>query len=175
MHSRYGKLRSRQAEVKAQTDDKTSGHTGSPVTYREPFPSESCPLPQYCGPGPIESTAPGGMSRTKSRTKSPMKPRMCCAALLKQGLTARTLEGSTSPKGGWASFAYSKKEPIPQILFTRLGRAPVRFVTVLHQEGNGAAKMTDADGLNRLSIEIECGERRWNAELEIDNFAINER
>ena len=98
--------------------------------------------------------------------------RIRCRPLLKQGLTTEVLEGSADPKGGWVSFAYSEKTPIPQLMHVRQGAAPARFVTVLHKDGSGAT-LVESDGLNRVDVEVESEGRNWDVILEMEWFAID--
>lgn len=41
------------------------------------------------------------------------------------------LNGSEEPMGGWISYGYAWKKPIPQLAVRRIGTAPIRFITVI--------------------------------------------
>lgn len=41
------------------------------------------------------------------------------------------LVGSEDPIGGWVSYGYPIRQPIPQLRLTKHGKAPQRFVTVI--------------------------------------------
>lgn len=45
------------------------------------------------------------------------------------------LEGSEDPMGGWISYGYGWKRPIPQLAVRAKGPVPVRFLTVIRPEG----------------------------------------
>ena len=72
------------------------------------------------------------------------------------------LEGSEEPIGGWISYGYAWKKPIPQLAVKTKGPVPVRFLTIIRPEGgktggqvtgNGSAavlgKWKDSDTWNR--------------------------
>lgn len=102
--------------------------------------------------------------------------RMRCRPLLTQELSTQLLVGSLEPKGGWVSFAYSQKVPAPQLLHHRRAEIPARFVTVLHQEGSGAA-VVDAGAADRpegLRLDLDSGGRFWSLTLGVDRFTVQE-
>lgn len=99
--------------------------------------------------------------------------RVRCLPLLKQGLSTEMLVGSLEPKGGWVSYAYSKKIATPQLIHKKEGRVPARFVTALYQEQRGSAVLTDSKGIDRLEIELDSGGHLWNVILGIDVYTIN--
>lgn len=45
------------------------------------------------------------------------------------------LEGSEDPIGGWISYGYAWRKPIPQLIAKHSGKAPIHFITVLAPEG----------------------------------------
>ncbi len=63
--------------------------------------------------------------------------------MLREGVSSRVLKGSTEPKGGWVSYGYAVKVPAPQLIYTKAGPAPTRFVTAILQEGTGEARRED--------------------------------
>ncbi len=56
-------------------------------------------------------------------------------ALAEKPLAAEILKGSEEPKGGWVSYGYPVRQPIPQLRITRHESAPARFLTVFAPEG----------------------------------------
>lgn len=46
-------------------------------------------------------------------------------------LSCEILEGSEDPIGGWISYGYAWRKPIPQLIVSHRGGVPLRFVTVL--------------------------------------------
>jgi len=87
-------------------------------------------------------------------------------------MTTDVLEGQTEPKGGWASYAYSKKIPIPQLIYGKQGTVPVRFLTALYPVGRGAVELTDQDKIDELRLNIESDGQCWDALLCLDRFEI---
>jgi hypothetical protein len=45
------------------------------------------------------------------------------------------LKGSEAPKGGWVSYGYSVREPIPQLWLSAEGPVPLRFISVISPAG----------------------------------------
>jgi len=95
-----------------------------------------------------------------------------CLALLRRGMTTDLLEGQTEPKGGWASYAYSKKTPVPQLIYGKQGTVPVRFLTALYPVGRGAVELTDQGKTHELRLKIKSNGQRWDALLCLDRFEI---
>ena len=64
------------------------------------------------------------------------------------------LEGSEDPIGGWISYGYAWRKPIPQLIAKHSGKAPIHFITVLAPAATraeaaisgDAATVTLADG-----------------------------
>jgi hypothetical protein len=84
------------------------------------------------------------------------------APLLDEGLEARVLEGSTDPVGGWVSYGYAVKEPAPQLIYTKRGPVPVRFLTAIVQEGCGEVEAIERDA-DACVLGVGSGGRRWRA------------
>jgi len=95
-----------------------------------------------------------------------------CTALLTSGMSAEVYQGQTEPKGGWASFAYSEKVPIPQLIYHKKGTVPIRFLSALYPAGRGAVEVTDREGTDELKLNIECDGRSWQTLLSWDRFEI---
>lgn len=56
-------------------------------------------------------------------------------SLLNDEVTSVFLEGSEEPKGGWVSYGYAERSPIPQMYLSSKGPIPVRFVSVIAPKG----------------------------------------
>jgi len=119
-------------------------------------------------PGRLESV--NGEPETYTYFGSGVKVR--CVPLLRKGITTEVLEGQTDPKGGWVSYAYSKRVPIPQLIHRKNGRVPVRFVTALYPEKRGAVKLGDKGTIDEVRLEIDSDGQRWDALLHLDRFEI---
>ena len=91
---------------------------------------------------------------------------------MRRGMTTDLLEGQTEPKGGWASYAYSKKTPVPQLIYGKQGTVPVRFLTALYPVGRGAVELTDQGKTHELRLKIKSNGQRWDALLCLDRFEI---
>ena len=107
-----------------------------------------------------DARAPGAYVYHGERVKARLLP------LITEGLAARVLHGSTHPKGGWVSYGYGAKVPAPQVIYTRCGPAPARFVTAVVHEGQGEVRVADADadGL-ALALEVRSGAKMWRVAL----------
>lgn len=55
------------------------------------------------------------------------------------------LEGSEDPIGGWISYGYAWRKPIPQLIAKHSGKAPIHFITVLAPEGTKAETAINGD------------------------------
>ena len=55
------------------------------------------------------------------------------------------LEGSENPIGGWISYGYAWRKPIPQLIAKHSGKAPIHFITVLAPEGTKAETAINGD------------------------------
>lgn len=51
------------------------------------------------------------------------------------GHESEILEGSEDPIGGWVSYGYPIRQPVPQLRITKHGKAPQRFITVIAPAG----------------------------------------
>ena len=56
-------------------------------------------------------------------------------SLLNDEVTSVFLEGSEEPKGGWVSYGYAERSPIPQMYLSSKSPIPVRFVSVIAPKG----------------------------------------
>ena len=56
------------------------------------------------------------------------------------------LEGSEDPIGGWISYGYAWRKPIPQLIISHRGRAPISFLTVLSREAKAPEVTRRGDG-----------------------------
>ena len=64
------------------------------------------------------------------------------------------LEGSEEPLGGWISYGYAWRKPIPQLAVKIKGPAPVRFLTVTRPQGISVETQV---GLDTISLKLESG------------------
>ncbi|MBN1579557.1 MAG: alginate lyase family protein [Anaerolineae bacterium] len=87
--------------------------------------------------------------------------RMSLLPLLRQGLQSRVLEGSLVPKGGWVSFGYAVKIPAPQLIYTRVGPAPARFLTALVREDKGEVHREDEGDDLAIVLGVNSGNKIW--------------
>lgn len=55
------------------------------------------------------------------------------------------LEGSEDPIGGWISYGYAWRKPIPQLIAKHSGKAPIHFITVLAPAGTRAEAAINGD------------------------------
>jgi len=78
--------------------------------------------------------------------------------LLPEEAKARVLEGSLVPKGGWVSYGYAVKVPAPQLIYTKIGSTPTRFLTAIVQEGKGDVCLDMADE-SGLVVAVTSGDR----------------
>jgi len=85
--------------------------------------------------------------------------------LLNEGLQARALKGSLAPKGGWVSYGYGVKVPAPQVIYTRTGPLPARFVTAVIWEGRGEVQVEDGEGELGLGLAVRSGAKSWRLTL----------
>ncbi len=80
--------------------------------------------------------------------------------LLRQGLTSQVLEGSLAPKGGWVSYGYATKVPAPQLIYTKIGAAPIRFLTTIIQEGIGHVQLAEMSA-GAATLAVTAGGKSW--------------
>lgn len=64
----------------------------------------------------------------------------------------RILEGSEDPIGGWISYGYAWRKPIPQLIVSHRGGVPLRFVTVLAPAGVQAKTELDNE-ITRITLD----------------------
>lgn len=61
---------------------------------------------------------------------------MVCRPLLAEGITSCIRQGSENPKAGWVSYAYSEKEPTPQLTYSLTSRMPCTLYTLFSSAGS---------------------------------------
>jgi len=115
-----------------------------------------------------DSEAPDSYLYLGQRVKVRLMP------LLRRGLTSQVLEGSLSPKGGWVSYGYATKVPAPQLIYTKVGPAPVRFLTAIIQEGTGHVRLAEM-GDSAAALAVTAGDRSWRvtAQGETAHWAVS--
>lgn len=52
---------------------------------------------------------------------------------------SQILVGSEEPIGGWVSYGYPVRQPVPQLCLTKSGKAPQRFITVIAPAGTAVS------------------------------------
>ena len=110
-------------------------------------------------PGGAEgSDLSGGGSDTGAFVFTGKRVVVRCEALLTEGLQAEVRMGQTEPKGGWISYAYSVKEPAPQLVYTRTGPPPARFITVLRTGTRSTAALRALHEDGTVEITVSTGE-----------------
>ena len=80
--------------------------------------------------------------------------------LVLDGLESRVLEGSVKPKGGWVSYGYAVKVPAPQLLYTKSGAVPTRFLTAVIHEGVGDVRRETSDA-DTIHLTVNSGGTTW--------------
>ena len=73
-------------------------------------------------------------------------------SLLNEGVSSVYLKGSEDPIGGWVSYGYSVRSPIPQIFLSAKGPVPIRFVSVVAPNG---VNIKGSGDLDRVDVEID--------------------
>jgi hypothetical protein len=82
--------------------------------------------------------------------------------LLQQDLGSRVLEGSLTPKGGWVSYGYAVKVPAPQLIYTRVGPTPTRFLTALVRDGKGEVHRQGKENGLAVDLVVNSGNKTWH-------------
>jgi hypothetical protein len=72
-------------------------------------------------------------------------------SLINDGVSSVFLKGSEDPIGGWVSYGYSVRSPIPQIYLSSKGPVPLRFVSVIAPDGVNVDGYAD---INMVVLEI---------------------
>jgi hypothetical protein len=98
--------------------------------------------------------------------------RVKCRPLLRRGLKLMVLDGQTRPKGGWVSYAYSKKIPTQQLIHMKNGSVPVRFLTAVYVEGKAAVDLTSLVNEEQIVLNASVKGKYWSVSLDIGSFSI---
>ena len=107
--------------------------------------------------------APGALSRREGHVweyTAGSGNKYLCAGLGDDGMESSSLSGSEEPKGGWVSFGYPVREPIPQLCFSAERKAPFSFVTLIapgetawdYRKENHTLEVTGEDGRTRSVV-----------------------
>ncbi len=78
--------------------------------------------------------APGDLNKMEKnnyRYITPKGTEYNYISLLNEGIKSVMMKGSEEPIGGWVSYGYSIRNPIPQIYLSAKGPVPIRFVSVI--------------------------------------------
>lgn len=73
-------------------------------------------------------------------------------SLLNDEVTSVFLEGSEDPKGGWVSYGYSVRSPIPQMYLSSKGPVPLRFVSVIAPE---SVDIKGSGDINKAEVHVK--------------------
>jgi len=99
------------------------------------------------------------------------KVKMDIIPLLTKGLDAKVLVGSTDPKGGWVSYGYSSKIPTSQLIYSKKGEVPVRFITAISKQGTVSINISSS--IDESSVELDIkGKESWKVNLGMQNYEI---
>jgi len=109
-------------------------------------------------PGVMETDGKAFAYTTKQGT------RFSCSFFSDAPISTTVLRGSEEPKGGWVSYGYSKKEPIPEVVLSCQGKAPLCFCTII-RKGKADMKATIKDGC--LSAQL------GNYRLEVSDSVVS--
>lgn len=93
--------------------------------------------------------------------------------LLTADLGSRVLVGSTEPMGGWVSYGYGKKMPAPQLIYSKTGKVPVRFVTAILRGGNTIMTQTHPGNSDAVGIITNSGASNRYITLYQDSVRIS--
>ncbi|MDL2228846.1 heparinase II/III family protein [Treponema sp. OttesenSCG-928-L16] len=93
-----------------------------------------------------------------------------CKSIINRRLTSSILKGSEDPKGGWVSYGYPVREPIPQLCLSAEGPAPLRFITVLAPQ----SVIVDGEGTpERASIYAGGSAADFAVRIDGENITIS--
>ena len=98
-----------------------------------------------------------------------------CQPLITEGLSAEVFEGSEDPKAGWISYGYSIKHPIPQLMFTRTGSTPQRFITAFFPKEVAAIESVQHGRSGEIEVVIGRASETIKVSLEENNYSVEMR
>lgn len=119
-------------------------------------------------PGTLDGAgSPGAFLYSGKRVRARLTP------LLTEGLRVATLEGSLDPIGGWVSYGYGAKVPAPQVIYSREGPVPARFLTAIVDEGSESwAHVVGLSG-GEVEVELNSGQRARRVRLGLQAAAFD--
>jgi hypothetical protein len=91
------------------------------------------------------------------------------SCITKENFKLLYLNGSTDPKGGWISYSYSKRRPVPQLCITSRGPTPLRVISVINPSD---ITVTGSSDPQNAKIEI-AGVFRYSVELNGDDIILS--
>ncbi len=106
-------------------------------------------------PGKLHETAPGTFTYETDKGSI-----FTVSTLSSSAIRSEILYGSLEPLGGWVSYSYSKREPIPQLVLHVGDILPLRFVTVIAPQGTDCHARF---GKDREHVEIAIGGKKMRA------------
>lgn len=95
---------------------------------------------------------------------------MVCRPLQPRGLSSRIWQGSENPKAGWVSYAYSKKEPTPQLVYSINSKMPYNNYTLFCPAGS--VKHTMKTAPNSVKIDLSGNNERHRIVFRKDEMKI---
>ena len=93
--------------------------------------------------------------------------------LLTDGVERENHEGSNEPKGGWVSYGYAWKMPIPQIVYKARAAAPARFITLFAQEGKAELVKPAKVSGEQVSFTVICEGKKITVALGTSDFKLS--
>jgi hypothetical protein len=94
--------------------------------------------------------------------------------LYKNKLSAEVKIGDTNPIGGWVSYGYAKKTPAPQLIFTRIGGTPVRFLTAIIYNGTVNFDEHALNNEESTTLIVRTGDNKIKTRLGLSACEINQ-
>lgn len=98
-----------------------------------------------------------------------------CEPLIADGLTAEVFDGSEDPKAGWISYGYSIKHPIPQLVFTRTGATPQRFVTAFFPSERAVIESVQCGTPDEVVVSLHRSDEKLTICLAEDDYRVDVR
>jgi hypothetical protein len=95
---------------------------------------------------------------------------MVCRPLLNEGLTSCVRIGSENPKAGWVSYAYSEKEPIPQLTYSLTSNMPITLYTLFSSVACGDYSLRKSEKITEIDLFFK--DENYRIAFEVDGMRI---
>lgn len=119
--------------------------------------------------------APGTLREISQDTLSYMytadKVSVDISPILVKGMSSNVLIGSTDPIGGWVSYGYPVRVPAPQLIYTKKGELPARFITIISRTGSTSVSSSHSPDESLVEIDVK-GSAKWHVKLGMEHFEI---